>query len=288
MSIFDFCFVINVRVKSILKLMGKINYGNIKNEMEMIGLRFKKVILLTIFIFIITGCAKKSDSASNTSTSVKGADYSQATEVSVSTNMEQEQTTTEASAKKESQSTVNKKYTNVEKQSITNQFTEWAGKRAAIGGMALNNRYFDHGASGRGDWYAVTEEGKYILVQRQDPNINLSEEVYSADSLGGVVFYSSKEGAIGFSNEINESKNTPSLATGFNEIANMQKPIVKYMLGSDGIVYEFQSNGSFSDGFYVTDDQGNFDYWPTKQLPFKISEDTDAQSELKAILSQYN
>lgn len=270
--------------------MIKMNYWSITNEMGLVCLRGKKLIIIYAFvsIFFVAGCGQKNESTMETSSSVKAAEYSQSTEGSASASSEKEQTTTEASAEKTSQSTVSKTYTEEEKRAITNTFTEWAGKRAAIGGMALTDHYFDHGASGRGDWYAVTEDGKYILVQRQDPTINISDEVYSAESLGGVVFYTSKKGTVGFSDEINAAENMPSLAAGFNEVADRQKPIVKYMLGSNGIVYEFQSNGSFTDGFYVTDDQGRFDYWPTEQFPFKISEDVDAQSELQAILSQYH
>lgn len=63
---------------------------------------------------------------------------------------------------------------------------------------------------------------------------------------------------------------------------------MKYLLGSNGVVYEFQSSGAFSDGFYETSDQGDFNYWPTTQVPFKVSKDAAAQETLQTILAQYN
>lgn len=179
-----------------------------------------------------------------------------------------------------------KVYTESEKQAISNEFLEWAGYRAALGGMATNGAYFNHGASGRGDWYARTPDG-LVLVQQQDPDSKRGYDYYSIHAIGGVVFYTSKYGTTGKTEEVNDSSNNPSTAAGFNEVAELNQPIIKYLLGDNGVVYEFNGTGAFSSGFYVTDNEGDFDYWPEEQVPFFISNDQAAQAELQKILLQY-
>lgn len=245
-----------------------------KNEESTIGsTNTKEMSQTTTSTISISTSRTISSTTKATSSSTQSSTVNQATEETVSPS-------SEASAKRQ--------YTNDEKQAIATAFSDWAENRAAIGGMALNDAYFDHGASGVGDWYAVVDNGQRLLVQRQDPNINVSQDAYIGEALGGVVFYTSKNGTVGYSNELNDPKNQPSLAAGFSQVANLDKPIVKYLLGSNGVVYEFQSSGSFSDGFYETSDQGDFNYWPTTQVPFKISEDAAAQETLQTILAQYN
>src|SRR5699024_8969839 len=60
------------------------------------------------------------------------------------------------------------KYSEEEKKEASQAFLDWAIPRAEEGGMAVTDNYFGHGASGSGDWYAMTEDGE-ILVQEQDP-----------------------------------------------------------------------------------------------------------------------
>lgn len=266
-----------------------------------ISMKCNKALILSsiVTVCLLAGCQKSSTSPDTKETSQTTISTS-----STSTNKTTESTTKTISQSVQSsatnQSTVSavdqssevqtnqaeqRKYSETEKQAIATAFSDWAENRAAIGGMALNDAYFNHGASGLGDWYAETENGQRILVQRQDPNINVSPDAYVGEALGGVVFYTSKYGTVGYSNEINDPNNQPSTAAGFSKVANLEKPIVKYLLGSNGVVYEFQSNGSFSDGFSETSDQGDF---KATQVSFKVSEDAAAQQTLQTILSQYN
>jgi len=64
-----------------------------------------------------------------------------------------------------SKSSVNLTAAQAEK--INQAFNNWAGERAKIGHMAVTDWYFDHGAAGRGDWYADSPDGE-IQVQNQD------------------------------------------------------------------------------------------------------------------------
>ncbi|TFI70528.1 hypothetical protein [Carnobacterium divergens] len=108
-------------------------------------------------------------------------------------------------------------------------------------------------------------------------------------ALGGVIFYYSNFGTTGNTNEVDNPENNPSTATGFSVVANGEKPIIKYLLGDNGVVYETASNGAFSDCFYVADNTGNLTalYEPNTQKSFKVSEDKDAQQKLKEILTTY-
>lgn len=172
-------------------------------------------------------------------------------------------------------------YTESEKRAITNEFLLWASKRAEIGGMAVTTRFFDHGASGKGDWYALTPDRQAILVQRQDSS---RQNSYSIQALGGVTFYTSKDGTLGRSDKVM----TSALAAGYNEVADLGKPIIKYLLGDDGEIYEYHSSGSFTDGFYEMDDKGNRQENGRPIQTFTLSADTAAKKELQRILLQYN
>ncbi|MBP1042680.1 hypothetical protein I6N95_16815 [Vagococcus sp. BWB3-3] len=247
------------------------------------------VLLSTVALFLFTGCGKtesKDDGLITSSSHEKEASFKTSTsetsiDIPISSSTEK---TNESSVTFVAQRT----YTFEEQLEISDKFLTWASERAAMGGMAVNGAYFNHGASGRGDWYAKTPEGQYILMQRQDPTINIEKNKYLANAIGGVVFYYSKFGTTGVTNEINDQENNPSTATGFSQVAILDQPIVKYLLTDNGFVYEFKSNGAFSDGFYVTDDDGDFDYWPGEQVPFIVSEDKVAQDELQRILASYN
>lgn len=250
--------------------------------------RQTSLLLSGLLLVLISGCGSNEEKL-NIKNSSNTSESSLSTFEAISSSKSTEyDSSVEPKNEAPTKSIIQRSYSFEEQRSITNEFIDWAGERAEIGGMAVNGAYFTHGASGRGDWYAKTTEGQYILVQRQDPSINIEDNTYIAHAVGGVVFYYSKFGTTGLTDEINDKDNNPSTATGFSQVANTDKPIVKYLLADNGIVYEYNSNVAFSDGFYVTDDEGNFDYWPGEQKPFKVSEDQDAQEKLQKILSKYN
>ncbi|WP_371190447.1 hypothetical protein [Weissella viridescens] len=180
-----------------------------------------------------------------------------------------------------SKSSVNLTAAQAEK--INQAFNNWAGERAKIGHMAVTDWYFDHGAAGRGDWYADSPDGE-IQVQNQD---NPGKAGFKIHSLGGCVFYKSKAGKIGQQDLSAES----STAGNYSVDMNFDKPISKYLLGDNGVVYELKlgngSPASTNTGFGEYDDDGEYisEYAPDET--FQVSEDAAAQAELKALIAQY-
>lgn len=251
--------------------------------------QWEKILLALVVLMGLFGCKKKElnvDSKNSQSSSSSISHKSVSSTSSLVTSQSEQDSSTISSQ----QSTTNgkKQYSDDEKKSISNEFLDWAGERAKIGGMAVCSYFFDHGASGKGDWYAVVGDAQYVLVQQQATDIRNYDYSYYANSVGGLVFYYSKFNTTGITDEINDPQNNPSYATGYSAVADLNQPIVKYLLADNGVVYEYNSSSSFRDGFYVTDDDGNFDYWPGPQNPFKISEDQDAQTKYQEILSNYN
>ncbi|MGY3751135.1 hypothetical protein [Vagococcus acidifermentans] len=208
--------------------------------------------------------------------------------VSSTSSADDESISQEASQRDSSQQDLNhfvvRQYTVDEQAVMTEEFLNWASGRAEIGGMAVNSDYFGHGASGIGDWYAPTADGP-ILVQQQHPDGRPGFDYYSIHALGGVIFYYSVYGTTGRTDEVNSQNG--SLAEGFANVADNSKPIVKYMLCDNGVVYEMNSTGAYSDGFQVADDEGNFSSGSNGGNNFRVSEDNAAQQEWQRILSKY-
>jgi hypothetical protein len=175
--------------------------------------------------------------------------------------------------------TANRIYDEVEKEAIAKRFAAWAGYRARIGGMALTTLYFAHGAGGPTDWYAVTPDGSAQAQNLNNPGL----AHFPIQVLGGVTFYYSKAGLTGLTDEVQTNY---LYADGFATCALLSQPIVKYILGNNGVVYELASTSSFSDGFTEVGRDGNTTF--SNGRDFKISEDVAAKNALQVILSDFN
>lgn len=231
--------------------------------------------------------AEVSNSSTTDESSMTSESSSESYAVIVDSSTADSQVTRDSTASVGRTATVSvRRYSEEEKQVITTAFLDWAGNRAAMGGMAVNPLYFDHGAAGRGDWYAVTPDG---LVQTQQSVENTpGYDAFPIHSLGGIVFYYSLFGTTGETREIME--HNYSMAAGYSQVADPSKPIVKYMLGDNGVVYELKSNLAYSYGFYEAGDDGSLYSESSKesQRSFVVSEDKAAQIELRRILASYN
>lgn len=178
--------------------------------------------------------------------------------------------------------TQTRRYSNDEETTAQKYFLEWAKVQAQKGNMAVTDRFFDHGASGKGDWFAETEDGK-ALIQQQFPD-NPGYNAYKMHVLGGVTFYTAKDGTTGYDEAVNEN----DTASGIANLADKSKQIHKYLLCDNGVVYEaigsYNDLVAFSSPYGLYDDDGQTETIHGR-IVFKISQDQAAQNEWKRILA---
>lgn len=74
-------------------------------------------------------------------------------------------------------------------------------------------------------------------------------------------------------------------------LADPDMPVIRYLLGDDGIIYELGGNlnelGSFNGGYGLYDDNGTKAIDSASNI-FKVSENKDAQEEYEKILLKFN
>lgn len=171
---------------------------------------------------------------------------------------------------------VNKK----EKTEINNDFYNWADQRAKIGNMAINKYYFDHGSEDNGNlWYASTPDGDILIRNASD---TYSSKSYNLRKIGGFVFYTAKDGTTGKCDNIRQD--TDDGAKYSSDQIDCTKPVDKYLLANNGIVYECKLNGETAEpdsGFNIKgEDNINSDDWI-------VSQDKAAQDEYRQLITKY-
>ncbi|MBX8935282.1 hypothetical protein HCH29_00020 [Enterococcus gilvus] len=240
-------------------------------------------------VFLLSGCSsgKEADTpASSTEIKVSvTAKSDPATSETVSTRSSDTQTTdtqtTQSSSETESVASQGVRLSDAQRERINLAFLEWAGQRAAIGNMAVSGWYFDHGAAGRGDWYANTPDGQVQVQNNGQPGKN----AFPIRAIGGCVFYTSKDGGIG-----EQELAAGSFAENYSVKMDFTKPVSKYLLGDNGVVYELKSgNGemlSTNTGFGEYDDDGSIGEY-TPGVSFQRSEDQAAQEKLQELIQRY-
>lgn len=243
--------------------------------------------LIIIVIFFITGCSNGETEPENKLNSPVDKDTNATTQPTVNgEDIEEEIITDKVEdeedilVEQEEKKMDTKRFTHEEKQEMTQSFYSWAIERAEIGNLAVTTRYFEHGAGGIGDWYAVTPDGQ-VQVQNQN---NPGFDHFDIHAIGGVAFYKPLSEDYG----ADESAPTVGFAEGYDRLAVPETNIHKYMLADNGVVYELiakKENMSFSTGFGEYADDGSIgDFRPTVQ--FEISKDEDAQREWRRILKE--
>ncbi|QEA53208.1 hypothetical protein [Loigolactobacillus coryniformis] len=170
--------------------------------------------------------------------------------------------------------------TDEQKAKVNAAFLAWASQQAEIGEMAVSDWYFDHGSAGHGDWYAQTPDGK---VQVQDFGVPGAGQ-FPIHAVGGCVFYTAKDGTIG-----RDKLYAGSFADNYAVNMDFTKPVSKYLLGDNGVVYELKTgNGtavSTNTGFGEYSDDGQTA--GTVDQTFMVSKDGAARAELQKLLATY-
>ena len=222
--------------------------------------------------------SKKSESSSISTNSTKNSNSTSTKNNSISNSTTNSSSSISKSSNSSSSAAVS--LTDDQKSQVESAFMSWASGRAKTGNMAVSDWYFDHGSAGFGDWYANTPDGE---VQVQDNN-HPGNKAFKIHAVGGCVFYTSIDGSTGQQNAYKSS-----FADNYSASMRADHPVIKYMLGDNGVVYELKldgNNASTNSGFGEYDDDGSHgDYGPTES--FSVSQDTAAQTELKNLLAQY-
>ncbi|MGC6768165.1 hypothetical protein ACYSNR_14175 [Enterococcus sp. LJL128] len=252
------------------------------------------IILIGGLLIVMSACGTQNKDTKSSESTTEATSKSS---VAVSSSTSEETVSSEGSAENPSASEHSSESTAVvgkykvtqltedTKQKITEEFLNWAGERAKEGGMAVTDRYFDHGASGMGDWYAESVDGKIQVQEVGNPGYN----AYEIHAVGGVAFFIPLDGAVGISHVPDMS----ATASGYSEAADSNGQISKYLLADNGIVYELKGVGqsliAFSSGFGLAADDGSFDgqHSIVPNQVFQVSQDNDAQAEYQRILSAY-
>lgn len=179
-----------------------------------------------------------------------------------------------------------RKYSEEEKEEASQEFLDWAVSRAEEGNMAVTDFFLGHGASGPGDWFAVTEDGEIQLQQHRTSEDLPGYDAYDIHALGGVVFYVSASDVTGY----DEAPKEAATVEGFSEIVDADYPMHRYLLGDNGIVYELIASvdeiGSFSGSYGMYAEDGKKKE-REPEFTFKVSDDVDAQKEWTHILEGY-
>lgn len=158
-------------------------------------------------------------------------------------------------------------YSSTEKENISTDFLQWAIPRAQTAKMAVTDAYNIHGASGTEDVYINTPDGKVLI----EGDGNSGD--YVAEAVAGLLFCYTNNGETG------NLTLGPSTASLFNNVA-LHRKANKYILASNGVVYEAKGTGSQLIGYGGLSQGTNYD-----GTTWIVSEDTAAQAEVSQLLS---
>lgn len=163
--------------------------------------------------------------------------------------------------------TAYKSFSDTEKTIINDEMQRWADERAKMSGMAVSGEFFGHGAGGDGDYTVETGDGTACLQHATSLDNRAPDGTYSSEIIGGLTWYYSLNGTKGYTAEAGEP--VPTI-TGFSEVADINKPMIRYLFGNNGVVYEADCTASVS--IAATD-------------YYEVSSDTSAQAMLMQIFN---
>ncbi|WP_432720901.1 hypothetical protein [Staphylococcus shinii] len=169
-----------------------------------------------------------------------------------------------------------------DKKEIKEEVLSWLAKHEKSNNKAVSNRYFGSGSMSDGDWYAGTEDGEIQVSDRGKPGT----KAFDLHSVTGAVTYTSNEGVTG----IDKAAKNLSNIEGYSAVADINKPVTKYLFADNGKVYEYAFTDSkditLSSGFAPKDYNGKDPNLNPNQM-FKVSDNKALNDFYNKLLKKY-
>ncbi len=150
-----------------------------------------------------------------------------------------------AQAKQQKNTDINSSDKNKIKKSIMKSLDKYAEEQS----LAISNRYLSFGDYATGDAYTLTDDGEIQVSDKGKPGKNS----FDIHNVVGAVSYHSSNGTTGFDKEAENLSNIE----GYQNVANMNKPITKYLFADNGKVYAHtfspEDDVTLSTGFAAKD-----------------------------------
>lgn len=191
---------------------------------------------------------------------------------------EKAKATKSANQEKSSKASISDK----DKKEIKKEVLSWLAKHEKNNDKAVSNRYFGSGSMSDGDWYAGTEGGEIQVSNKDKPG----PKAFDLHTVTGAVTYTSNEGITG----IDKASKNLSNIEGYSTVANINKPVTKYLFADNGKVYEYTFKDSkdvtLSSGFAPKDHNGKDPNLSPNQM-FKVSDNKELNDFYSELLKKY-
>ncbi|PTI08859.1 hypothetical protein BU096_05815 [Staphylococcus xylosus] len=191
---------------------------------------------------------------------------------------EKAKATKSANKKKTSKASISDK----DKKEIKKEVLSWLAKNEKNNDKAVSNRYFGSGSMSDGDWYAGTEGGEIQVSNKDKPG----PKAFDLHTVTGAVTYTSNEGITG----IDKASKNLSNIEGYSTVADINKPVTKYLFADNGKVYEYifkdSKDVTLSSGFAPKDHNGKDPNLSPNQM-FKVSNNKALNDFYSELLKKY-
>ncbi|MBF0814320.1 MULTISPECIES: hypothetical protein [Staphylococcus] len=191
---------------------------------------------------------------------------------------EKAKATKSANQEKSSKASISDK----DKKEIKKEVLSWLAKNEKNNDKAVSNRYFGSGSMSDGDWYAGTEGGEIQVSNKDKPG----PKAFDLHTVTGAVTYTSNEGITG----IDKASKNLSNIEGYSTVADINKPVTKYLFADNGKVYEYifkdSKDVTLSSGFAPKDHNGKDPNLSPNQM-FKVSDNKALNDFYSELLKKY-
>lgn len=196
-----------------------------------------------------------------------------------------EEATQQSGEKAKATKSANQKKTSIsdkDKKEIKKEVLSCLAKNEKNNDKAVSNRYFGSGSMSDGDWYAGTEGGEIQVSNKDKPG----PKAFDLHTVTGAVTYTSNEGITG----IDKASKNLSNIEGYSTVADINKPVTKYLFADNGKVYEYifkdSKDVTLSSGFAPKDHNGKDPNLSPNQM-FKVSDNKALNDFYSELLKKY-